>query len=429
MADFNVTATLSTSGTSISVSPSSLTVSSGDRVRFKSNNALDEGTVTSWDSGEWTSTATLTIPKNAYSSYKTAANGGSSTVTINLERYDIDSKTTLNDSKNFVITIVATDDQANAFTFTDSSGVGISTQITSNTITVGGMDSGATATTSLGGSAGSKQVSKNGGAFTTSAQTVSNGDKLRVRCNSSGSYSSSVTCTLTLTGSTTGNTRADTMSVTTGSQAALVDNYITNPKTSPPMSFVEDIRDFFGYDGSTTSSDYFRGGAFVPNITSNNSIPTSGTLQGSHFEGGVQTIIRLDSWKNSENSISDPAAALMSSSQIVEFTEGADFTLGYASGIVNNVQAYITHSGSAIANHGATSDAFRGSSGVALNSWFNCYSGFFFGWKINWTDTGYIDIWRNNSFTIKFRHKKVTATETASVSCSFLIRVTKGNIP
>lgn len=91
----------------------------------------------------------------------------------------------------------ATDTTPDQFTFTDVTGVSLSTTQTSNQITVAGMSSGATTGVVISGGT----YSKNGGAYTSStAGGVVNGDTFRVRHTSSSSYNTSVNTTLTIGG-------------------------------------------------------------------------------------------------------------------------------------------------------------------------------------------------------------------------------------
>jgi hypothetical protein len=95
------------------------------------------------------------------------------------------------------------------FTFTYQTGVGLSQTITSNAITV----SGITCATSISISGGTYSI--NGGSYTASGGTVSNGNIVRVRLTSSGSYFTTTNATLTIGGV------SNTFSVTT--QAAPCD--------------------------------------------------------------------------------------------------------------------------------------------------------------------------------------------------------------
>ena len=110
-------------------------------------------------------------------------------------------------SNTFTITRSNADTTPNSF---DLGGpavdVGTSTQVYSNTITVGGIN--AAAPVSISGT-GSPAYSINGGAYTSSSGTVTNGQTVQVRVTSSSSSSTSVTATLNIGGVT------DTFTATT----------------------------------------------------------------------------------------------------------------------------------------------------------------------------------------------------------------------
>jgi hypothetical protein len=81
-----------------------------------------------------------------------------------------------------------------AFSFTSQTGVALNTTVTSNTITVSGINAAA-ATSVTGGS-----YSVNGGGFTAGSGTVNNGNTVAVRLTSSGSYSTQTCATLNIGG-------------------------------------------------------------------------------------------------------------------------------------------------------------------------------------------------------------------------------------
>lgn len=89
------------------------------------------------------------------------------------------------------------------FYFTDQTDVALATVVTSNTITVGGINA-STAISITGG-----KYSRNGGAFTSASGSVYNGDTVRARQTSSSSYSTTTNTVLTIGGV------KDTFSVTT----------------------------------------------------------------------------------------------------------------------------------------------------------------------------------------------------------------------
>lgn len=88
------------------------------------------------------------------------------------------------------------DNVPNAFTFTDQTNVPVSTTRTSNTITVSGMDAGASATVTVTGGT----YSKNSGGYTSASGTAQNNDTFSVRHTSSSSNSTAVNTTLDING-------------------------------------------------------------------------------------------------------------------------------------------------------------------------------------------------------------------------------------
>ncbi|MFK5894256.1 MAG: RHS repeat-associated core domain-containing protein [Pseudomonadota bacterium] len=90
---------------------------------------------------------------------------------------------------------LGTDTTPDAFTFTDQTNVSLSTQTTSNTITVSGINANATISITNG----EYEINGDGNWLTTDS-TVANTDTVKVRHTSSGSYSSTVDTTLTIGG-------------------------------------------------------------------------------------------------------------------------------------------------------------------------------------------------------------------------------------
>lgn len=88
----------------------------------------------------------------------------------------------------------ADDTTPNQFTFTDQSGVALSSTITSAAITVTGITAAAAITVSGG------LYSINGGDFTADAGTVDNGDEVQVQHTSSDAYLTATDTVLTIGG-------------------------------------------------------------------------------------------------------------------------------------------------------------------------------------------------------------------------------------
>jgi len=114
------------------------------------------------------------------------------------------------------VTVTDADTTPDPFTFVDQTGVELNTVVTSNVITVTGINAAAPISITGG------TYAINGGAYTSSSGTVNNGNTVTVRVTSSGSYSTTVNAKLTI------GEVSDTFSVMT--RAAPPD---TTPPTVP----------------------------------------------------------------------------------------------------------------------------------------------------------------------------------------------------
>ncbi len=115
------------------------------------------------------------------------------------------------------------DTTPSGFTFTDVTGAALSTQYTSNAITVAGINT-ASAISITGGT-----YSINGGGYTGTSGTVVNGDTVSVRVTSSGSYSTAVDVVLTIGGV------SDTYTVTTAAEDGTPDSFTFTAYWPPVM--------------------------------------------------------------------------------------------------------------------------------------------------------------------------------------------------
>lgn len=108
-------------------------------------------------------------------------------------------------SDTFTATTIAADTTPNSFTFTDQPAAAANTLVYSNIITIAGINTSVTA--SISGNSAEMQV--NSGSYTSSNQTISVGDTIRLRMTSSATAGATVNTTLTVGGT------SDTWSVTT----------------------------------------------------------------------------------------------------------------------------------------------------------------------------------------------------------------------
>jgi hypothetical protein len=147
----------------------------------------------------------------------------------------------------YSVTTRAINSTPTAFTLTAATGSNISTVNTSNTITVAGIDAGATPAISVSGSG---TYSKNGGAYTATAGTVALGDTVSVRLTSSSAYSTAASTTLTIGGVTS------TYTVTTRAADTIPDAFTFTTVNSAPLSTVTESNTIIvgGLDTGVTSA-------------------------------------------------------------------------------------------------------------------------------------------------------------------------------
>ena len=180
------------------------TISSVSRTARDNNN----DTVSVNASSGTNNSGTITYAQSTTDSASGASFGNSASFTQprNSTRYyfakqgNLVSDTSGGGNTTHVYVSAAIDTTPSAFSFISTSNVSRSSTNTSNTITIAGLGDGDSATVSLSGTAGSKQYSKNGGAYTSSNGTTVNGDTFAVRGTASGSYASTVTVILTVGG-------------------------------------------------------------------------------------------------------------------------------------------------------------------------------------------------------------------------------------
>jgi len=126
-------------------------------------------------------------------------------------------------SATFSVTTQAEDTTPDVFSFTSQTGVTVNTQVVSDTLTIGGINSDALITVSGG------EYAIQGNNYTSAAGTISNGDTLKVRQTSSTQFSTTTVVTVTVGGV------SGTFSVTTEAADTTPDAFsfsaLTNVKT------------------------------------------------------------------------------------------------------------------------------------------------------------------------------------------------------
>ena len=169
-----------------------LDVNIGDTVTFIRGSGSG-GTAKFRDLTIFTSNADIDIAAGGSSVVRTVASG--SALLDSITGYN--GGETQSDTFFFERQAATVDSTPNSFDFTNQTGVTrSSTRTSANTVTIAGMDSGASATVTVSGGT----YSKNGGSYTTASTTASNGTTFILRHTSSSSYSTNTTTTLTVGG-------------------------------------------------------------------------------------------------------------------------------------------------------------------------------------------------------------------------------------
>lgn len=291
------------------------------------------------------------------------------------------------------IRITYEDNVPDAFSFTDQTGVAKSSTITSNSVTITGID--VTTTVSLSG-AGSSEWRKNGGSWTSSSGTVVNGDSVQVRHTSSSAFSTVTNTTLTVGGT------QDTFSSTTLAQDITPDAFsftdVTNaePSTVYDSNFVSitGFNDNLSVSATGGLAGWTGSGGFVSNGTL--TYPFSGSLQArgtssSSFNAAVNVVVNVGGTSDTFT-ITTRAADTSPSTQTISPKTGAATSTVYAATDVVGTN-YITISGvdsgvdvpfTALGGTG-TSREYRYDNGGGWTAWAS-FSGTFqvrLGWKID----------------------------------------------
>lgn len=244
----------------------------------------------------------------------------------------------------FSATTVAEDTTPQSFTFTDQGDVARNTAITSNAITVTGINSAAAIAISGDASA---EYRINAGAWVSSSGTVNDSDEVEVRVTSSSDYSDGVSATLTIGGV------ADTFTVTTEAEPvdtvpeafAFADHVdaalstvitsdhinVTGVNASTPISISGDAGAEYQIDGGTWDSDsgFLNNGAEVRvRVTSSDSYAadTSATLD----IGGVTDTFTV-------TTITEPSGAIP-----ITATDGdTDVSIGQDPGLIGSITSIL----------------------------------------------------------------------------------------
>ena len=256
-----------------------LDMEAGDVLTISHNAFLGDGgtiTVSGFSTNQFTSSSNMSLAEGGSSTRTIKASPTASTVNITCAHSGVSSGTI------YLNVISSTDNTPDAFSFDSVTNANPSQEYSLGSFTVTGINVGVTAVAS--GTAGTKTSLTVGGTPTTSNKTVTNNQVVYVYGTSSASYGASTSATVTINGVSHTSTIANIADPSTGTRIPL--------GISSGAISLDNVRKLSGpatYQayGTAAMSNYYRGGTYVPNITSgtpnNSGIPTSGEFELADF--------------------------------------------------------------------------------------------------------------------------------------------------
>lgn len=312
-----------------------LDMAPGDVLTVSHTNASPPSTgsisVTGFSTTFWTVGGTLSVARGSSGTktVKTGASPATLNLPVTLSGYT---------SGTIYINIVSSSDtEPDDFSSSldNISGANPSQEYFHGNFTISGINVSVTASVS-GTSSPEFSVGING-TKNSAAKTVQNGDTIYLYGDSSSQYNSTTTTSITVGTRTVSKTIQTQVDPSSGTR-------IPFPVSSGTIS-MDDVRGFFGPANAAASlSNYYKGGTYVPNITSgtpnNNGVPTSGTIDLTDFYNACTTLYFTTQPSNKAASANTVSTA---QSLQVLWNKGSDWELGFGPDMEDSVDYQITH--------------------------------------------------------------------------------------
>lgn len=235
------------------------------------------------DDGAWTSTAGFVNEGSSVIVRLTSSPSESTTLSTTLTVGSVSA----------IFSVTTKDETPDAFVFTDVTDAEVNTLYTSNIVTITGI-TGNVSISIVGG-----EYRINGGAWTSSAGTITNGQTAQVRRNSSSSYSTSVGATLTV------GTYSDTYSILTRAALPVTVNYSMTKDANPHVDLI---------------LVPLRNSVNIGNIYATSTGTFAGTLEGDSMYMGIVHDINYQPWP------ADSSASLVVLKDSVEIYNSGSIT-------------------------------------------------------------------------------------------------------
>lgn len=193
-------------------------------------------------------------------------------------------------------------------------------------------------TMSVSGNANPESKVGADGAQNSNNKTVQNGSQVGIFATTANAFSTSRTATITIGDRTVTKTLTTAGDGSTGTVGDRIPFHVTSGTVS-----IDDLRDFFGPQDETSLQNYYRGGSYVPNITTgspnNSGVPVSGNpIDMNDFYDSFTTIFF------STQPPTKQQTAVTTSSPAHTFSwNKTEWALGFGTGMKDNVDYRIVH--------------------------------------------------------------------------------------
>jgi hypothetical protein len=302
-------------------SGSRLDMEEGDVLTITHSAALGDGgtiTVSGFSTSQFTSSSNMSLTEGGSSTRTIKTSPTVSTVNITCSSAGVSNGTI------YLNVISSSDSTPDAFSFDSVTSANPSQEYALGSFTVTGINVSVTAVAS--GTAGTKTSLTLSGTPTTTDKSVTNNQVIYVYGTSSASYGASTSATVTINTVSHTSTIANIADPSDGTRIPL-------GITSGTIS-LDDIRKLFGpatYQtyGTASMAGYYRGGTYVPNISSgspnNTNIPTSGTIDLTDFYSCCTSLYYSSPPSNQVENVDTSSGAV---TRTITFSTD-DWTMGY----------------------------------------------------------------------------------------------------
>tara|TARA_R110000824_G_scaffold20219_1_gene76627 strand:+ start:1566 stop:2804 length:1239 start_codon:yes stop_codon:yes gene_type:complete len=316
-------------------SGSRLQMTDGDVLSVFHNSFLSSGgtiTVSSFSSTVWTSTLNIAVAQGATQTrtVKTGATGG----TINLSCTESGSS-----AGTIFINIAGEDTTPNAFSLGSDITANPSEVVYFSPVTIAGMDASASVTaTATNGLVAYQNGTGAQRTFATSKTGVSNGDVLLTKATAPTGYSQNKTVTLTVGANPSTADSAILYTAVDPASGEVLSLGITSGAIDMDSIldlFMGQSQAFWSYVRPSDMGSLYRSATYVPNITANSNIATSGAISLSQFYG-CETSYYLTLPPPSKSVFTDTSGGGSTFNAQLYWELGTDFEIGYGPGMKYN---------------------------------------------------------------------------------------------